>query len=104
MKISYSFRGFEHHSDRLKDYANRRLKKLEKLVNATTLVEVVFLKDKNNKTQENKTTEIKVSYEGSDFIATEQSGEFDESIDFCVDKVFKQIVKAKEKKVDSRKV
>ena len=99
MNINYSFRGFETHSDGLKDYAGKRLEKIEKMVGQNTLVDVIFIKDKNE-----KTTEIKVNHNGDDFFATEKHDEFDASIDFCVDKIYKQLVKAKEKKVDSRKV
>jgi len=97
MNVNYSFRGFEH-SDGLKNYAGKRLTKLEKLVNQNAMIEVIFQKEKSV-----KITEIKLNHNGDEFIATESKDDFDASIDFCVDKIYKQVVRAKEKKVDSRK-
>ncbi len=98
MNINYSFRGFEEHSDGLKDYVYKRLNKIEKLINQNAHIDIVFVKDKNV-----KTTEIKLNHNGEEFFASENHDEFDASIDFCVDKIYRQLVKAKEMKVDSRK-
>lgn len=97
MNINFSFKGLDH-SDGLKDYAEKRLHKIEKLVDQNTLIEVLFKKDKNE-----KKTEMKLNHNGSDYFAAEIHDEFDASIDFCVDKLTKQIKKAKERKMDSRK-
>ncbi len=97
MNINYSFRGLDH-SDGMQDYATKKISKFEKLVDATSVVDVVFVKDKNE-----KKTEIKCLYKGEEFFASEASDEFNASIDLCVDKVVKQLIKAKERKVDSRK-
>jgi len=96
MNITFSFKGLEH-SIGLKDYATRRLSKLERLVTANTQIEVFFIKEKNE-----KKIEIKLNHRGEDYFATETSDEFDRSIDFCVDKITKQIKKSKEKKIDRR--
>ncbi|HOW50822.1 MAG TPA: ribosome-associated translation inhibitor RaiA [bacterium] len=96
MNINFSFRGLDH-SMGLKEYAEKRLTKLEKLITQNTQVEVFFVKDKNE-----KKTEIKLNHNGEDYFAIDASEEFDRSIDFCVDKISKQIKKAKEKKVDRR--
>lgn len=96
MNISFSFKGLEHSSG-LKDYATRRLAKLERLVSSNTQVEVFFIKEKNE-----KKTEIKLNHRGEDYFASEASDEFDRSIDFCVDKITKQIKKSKEKKIERR--
>ncbi len=96
MNVNFSFKGLDH-STGLKDYALKRLSKLEKLITQNTQVEVFFVKDKNE-----KKTEIKLNHRGEDYFAAETSEEFDRSIDFCVDKIAKQIKKAKEKKIDRR--
>ena len=96
MNINFSFKGLDH-SLGLKDYAEKRLTKLEKLITQNTQVEVFFVKERNE-----KKTEIKLNHNGEDYFAVESSEEFDHSIDFCVDKIAKQIRKAKEKKVDRR--
>lgn len=100
MNINYAFRGFEENSDGLKDYASKRLAKVSKLVSANTIIEVIFQKDKNL-----KFTEIKLNHDGEEFVATESDDkEFSASIDLCVDKITKQIIKAKDRKVHSRRV
>ena len=96
MNVNYSFKGLDH-SMGLKEYAEKKLVKLEKLITQNTQVEVFFVKDKNE-----KKTEIKLNHNGNDYFAVEASEEFDQSIDFCVDKIAKQIKKAKEKLVDRR--
>ncbi len=96
MNVNYSFKGLDH-SMGLKEYAEKKLVKLEKLITQNTQVEVFFVKDKNE-----KKTEIKLNHNGDDYFAVESSAEFDQSIDFCVDKIAKQIKKAKDKKVDHR--
>lgn len=99
MNINYAFRGFEENSDGLRDYASKRLAKVDKLVSANTLIEVIFQKDKNL-----KFTEIKLNHDGEEFIARySDEKEFSASIDLCVDKLTKQIVKAKDRKVQSRR-
>jgi len=99
MNINFAFRGFDEHSDSLKDYASKRLSKVTKLVSANTYIEVVFQKDKNN-----KFTEIKLNHDGDDYVATDTDDkDFSTSIDLCVDKIAKQILKAKEKKVHARR-
>ncbi|HSW60576.1 MAG TPA: HPF/RaiA family ribosome-associated protein [bacterium] len=99
MNINYAFRGFEENSEGLKDYASKKLGKVDKLVSANTLIEVIFQKDKNL-----KFTEIKLNHEGEDFIARySDEKEFSASIDLCVDKLTKQIKKAKDRKVDKRR-
>jgi len=99
MNINFAFRGFEENSDNLKDYASKRLNKVAKLVSANTYIEVIFQKDKNN-----KFTEIKLNHDGDDYIASDtDEKEFSTSIDLCVDKIAKQIVKAKDRKVHSRR-
>ena len=99
MNINFAFRGFEENSDGLKDYATKKLTKLNKFVSANTFVEVVFQKEKNI-----KQTDIKLNLDGTDFIASESDDkEFSTSIDLCVDKLSQQIVKYKEKKIDSRR-
>jgi ribosomal subunit interface protein len=99
MNINYAFRGFDENSEGLKEYASKKLAKVDKLVSANTLIEVIFQKDKNL-----KFTEIKLNHDGEDYIATySDDKEFSTSIDFCVDKLAKQIIKAKDRKVDKRR-
>ena len=98
MNVNFAFRGFEEHSKTLKDYTEKRLQKVEKLLDMNTVVDVVFTKDKHE-----KVTEIIVNHNGEDFVAKNVHSEFDASIDFCVDKIHRQIVKSKEKKVHQRR-
>lgn len=96
MNINFSFKGLDQ-SAGLKEYAEKRLTKLERFITQNTQVEVFFVKDKNE-----KKTEIKLNHKGEDYFAAESSEEFDQSIDFCVDKISKQIKKSKEKRIDRR--
>jgi len=99
MNINFAFRGFDENSDGLKDYASKRLNKVTKLVSANTYIEVVFQKDKNN-----KFTEIKLNHDGDDYVATDTNEkDFSTSIDLCVDKIAKQILKTKDRKVHARR-
>ncbi len=98
MNINYVFRGFDEHSDGLKHYAEKKLLKLEKIVSSNTVIDVVF--NKNNETL--KETEIKVNWNGNDFIAKEAHDDFSSSIDLCVDKITKQVIKTKDKKISKR--
>jgi len=98
MNVIFAFRGFEEHSQTLKEYAEKRLDKVSKLLDMNTLVDVVFTKDTHE-----KRTEIKVSHNGIDFLASDIHGDFDASIDLCVDKIHRQIVKDKNRKVDKRR-
>jgi len=96
MNINFSFKGLDH-SLGLKDYATKRLSKLERLVTQNTQIEVFFVKERNE-----KKAEIKLNHRGEDYFAAEANEEFDRCIDFCVDKIAKQIKRSKEKKIDRR--
>ncbi len=100
MNINFAFRGFDSHSDGLKDYASKRLQKLEKLIHRNSIVDVVFNKGKN---ETDKETEIKVNLHGDNFIAKTSETEFNAGIDGCVDKLTRQIVRKKQKIQDSNR-
>ncbi len=98
MNVNFAFRGFEEHSQTLKEYTERRLQKVEKLVDMNTKIDVIFTKDKRE-----KRTEIIINHHGVDFIASNAHSDFDASIDFCVDKIHRQIVENKDRKVHKRR-
>ena len=98
MNVNFAFRGFEEHSNTLKQYAEKRLTKVTKLLDMNTMIDVVFTKDTHE-----KKTEIKVNHKGVDFLASDVHGDFDASIDLCIGKLHRQIVRDKDRKVGQRR-
>lgn len=81
---------------KLIDFIERRLNKLQGIYERITSVEV-FLK-LNNLGVENKTVEIKVNLPGSQLFSKHEAKSFEEAADSSLDSVRRQLTKLKEKR------
>lgn len=88
---------------KLLEYLETKLTKLEKFFDHIVKVEV-FLKLDNQKSNiKDKVVEIRVNIPGNDLFAKENHKTFEESIDFVIASIQKQLKKIKEKLKDERK-
>ena len=83
-------------SERLQDFIQKKVAKLEKFCDDIKKVEV-SLKVVKPETAMNKEAGIKVLALNGEFFAEKVSDTFEESVDVCVDALSKQLTKAKEK-------
>ena len=83
-------------SEKLQDFIQKKVAKLEKFCDDIKKVEV-SLKVVKPETAMNKEAGIKVLALNSEFFAEKVSDTFEESVDECVDALSKQLTKAKEK-------
>ena len=92
MNLSIRFKGFEA-SDNVKEYVESRCRKLEKFLPPTIKINA-NLEDKKMR----KLVEINLRHRGSDYVASQASENLYTSIDDAVDKLLRQLSKAKDKK------
>lgn len=83
-------------TEKLKDFVDLKIEKLQKLQNDIVSVDV-YLKVTKPETSSNKEAEIKVSAPNSEYFAAKVCDTFEESVDVCIDAIEKQIKKTKEK-------
>lgn len=83
-------------SERLQDFIQKKVAKLEKFCDDISKVEVT-LKVVKPETAMNKEASLKVSVPNGEFFAEKVSDTFEESIDVCIDAQCKQLMKYKEK-------
>ena len=83
-------------SEKLQDFIQKKVTKLEKFCDDIKKVEV-SLKVVKPETVMNKEAGIKVLALNGEFFAEKVSDTFEESVDVCVDALSKQLIKAKEK-------
>ena len=83
-------------SEKLQDFIQKKVAKLEKFCDDIKKVEV-SLKVVKPETVMNKEAGIKVLALNSEFFAEKVSDTFEESVDVCVEALSKQLTKAKEK-------
>ena len=83
-------------SEKLQDFIQKKVAKLEKFCDDIKKVEV-SLKVVKPETALNKEAGIKVLAMNGEFCAEKVSDTFEESVDECVDALSKQLTKAKEK-------
>ena len=83
-------------SERLQDFIQKKVAKLEKYCDDIKKVEV-SLKVVKPETAMNKEAGIKVLALNGEFFAEKVSDTFEESVDVCVDSLSKQLTKPKEK-------
>ena len=83
-------------SERLQDFIQKKVAKLEKFCDDIKKVEV-SLKVIKPETAMNKEAGIKVLALNGEFFAEKVTDTFEESVDVCVDALSKQLTKAKEK-------
>ncbi len=91
MRITVTSRHFKA-SDRLKNYASEEVRRLKKYFDHIIDCDIVLHEEKLN-----KTAEITLMVKGDSFAASEDSENFEKSIDQAVGKLEKQIVRFKEK-------
>ena len=93
MNVNIRFKGFDA-SDKLKDYIENRSKKLSKFVPPTTTLHVTLKDDKVR-----KIAELNLRHKGAEYIAKQNSDNMFTSIDEAVDKLVRQLSRAKSKKI-----
>lgn len=96
MNYNIRFKGFDS-SEKVRTYFEERATKLEKFVPPTTTVNVT-LEDDNIR----KNVEVNLTHRGDDFVAKQSSDNLLTSIDDAVDKLVRQLSKAKSKKINRK--
>ncbi|BBO80351.1 ribosome hibernation-promoting factor, HPF/YfiA family [Desulfosarcina ovata] len=91
MQILVTFKNVDS-SDYLKSYLEEKLQRLEKIMIAPGMADVVFQEEKLR-----KIVDVNLSGKGVEVHAREESGAWNEAIDLVVDKAKKQLIKSKEK-------
>lgn len=81
---------------KLVDFINAKMDKLERFAERVTSAEV-FLKLDKDHDKGNKVATIKLNLPGEDLVAEYRSKSFEESVDECVDAIKKQLEKYKDK-------
>ncbi|KAA6303781.1 MAG: hypothetical protein EZS26_000332 [Candidatus Ordinivivax streblomastigis] len=95
MKITIKSIHFEA-SNQLEAFIQKKINRLSRFNNDISVVDVT-LKVIKPETNANKDASVKFSVSGNDFLAQEVADTFEEAIDNCVEKLERQIIKAKEK-------
>jgi putative sigma-54 modulation protein len=88
-------------SQKLETFIQRKVSRLSKFNDQVSLADVT-LKVVKPETSTNKDASVKLLAPGHEFFAQEISDSFEESIDKCVNKLERQIVKVKEKKISKK--
>jgi len=92
MNLNIRFKGFEG-SGKLKEYMETRSKKLDKFLPPTTTLNATLEDDKVR-----KVVELNLNHKGTQYIASHDSDNLYTSIDDAIDKIVRQLSRAKEKK------
>lgn len=92
MRINFTFRHMDS-SEALKDHASSKLARLERFEDGEMAVETVFSVEKFQ-----KIAEFKVSGDNGTFLQTETREDMFEAIDVAVDKLDRQLSRAKAKR------
>lgn len=90
-------------SEKLEQFINKKVNRLTKFNDSISLADV-SLKVVKPETNENKDVSIKLSAPGYEFFGHEIANTFEEAVDNCVEKLERQIVKAKGKKITKKQV
>jgi putative sigma-54 modulation protein len=88
-------------SQKLEEFIQRKVNRLEKFNDGIVSADVI-LKVVKPETAVNKDASIKILAPGHEFFAQEVADTFEESIDKCVVKLERQVVKSKEKKISKK--
>ncbi len=83
-------------SEKLKDFVNTRVGKLERFYDGITDARVIL--SKHNSTGGSKTAEITLNVRRNSLIAQEEAHTYEEAIDRCVSRLRRQILKYKGKR------
>ena len=82
---------------KLIDFVEERVAKLEKYFDRITNVNVYLKLDGKSSTIKDKVVEVKVNVPGSQLFAKEESKKFEEAMDMTVDSLKRQLKRHKEK-------
>jgi len=91
-------------SDSIRDYAERKLAKLDKQVHELTRVEIELAVEKNPSVAENQVAEATVWLKGHTLRAREATRDMKASIDELTEKLVRQIREDRDKKVTKRHI
>ncbi|MCB9709170.1 MAG: ribosome-associated translation inhibitor RaiA [Myxococcales bacterium] len=97
MRIAYTFRDIEP-SDAIKEYASSKISKLQKYLHSPLDAEVTASKERHL-----HCIDLKVVGDGEVFVATEESEDMYASIDLAMDKMDRQIRRAKAQRQQRRR-
>jgi len=88
-------------SQKLEGFIQKKVNRLEKFNDGIVSADVT-LKVVKPETAANKDASIKILAPGKEFFAQEIADTFEESVDKCVAKLERQVVKSKEKKISKK--
>jgi putative sigma-54 modulation protein len=88
-------------SAKLESFIQKKVNRLAKFNDSIVSTDVI-LKVVKPETAENKDASIKILAPGHEFFAQEIADTFEEAIDKCVEKLERQVVKSKEKKISKK--
>jgi putative sigma-54 modulation protein len=90
-------------NDAIRDYAERKLQKLDRRVHESTRVEIELAVEKNPSIAESQVAEAIVYLKGHTLRARETAGDMKAAIDELADKLVRQVRDLHDKRVDGRK-
>ena len=90
-------------NDSIRDYAERKLQKLDRRVHESTRVEIELAVEKNPSIAESQVAEATVHLKGHTLRAREAARDMKAAIDELVDKLVRQVKDIHDKRVDGRK-
>ncbi len=90
-------------NDSIRNYAERKLRKLERRVHDTTVVEVELAVEKNPSIADSQVAEATVHVKGRTLRARETARDMKSAIDELADKLVRQVHDLQDKKVRGRK-
>lgn len=102
MKVTIKGKNFDV-SERLRDYGERKLSKLEKHFNHIISADVEFADEAGGKKQNARKVEVTINASGQVIRAEEQGSSFYAGIDSVVEKLERQLKKFKMRRIDNRR-
>jgi putative sigma-54 modulation protein len=90
-------------SDSIRDYATRKLTKLERQVHAATRIELELAVEKNPSVAANQIAEATVSLKGRTLRCREASRDMKASIDGLTEKLHRELAELRDKRVAKRR-
>jgi ribosome hibernation promoting factor len=90
-------------NDSIRDYAERKLQKLDRRVHESTRVEIELAVEKNPSIAESQVAEATVHLKGHTLRAREAARDMKAAIDELADKLVRQVRDIHDKRVDGRK-
>jgi putative sigma-54 modulation protein len=91
-------------SDSIRDYAERKLSKLDKQVHELTRIEIELAVEKNPSVADNQVAEATVWLKGHTLRAREATRDMKASIDELTEKLVRQIREDRDKKTSKRQI